>query len=376
MGPILADEEGIEGVEFAALLLHVHSLAEEPAMFWLVLADEEALPFILDVDEAAHPLIERTEGLVSGEAGAYEQRELGEPDGVMWLAYTSSPRSDGRHVVLMVVSPAEASVPSTVIREMLHSVGPCPTPPPEPSCVPEERLAALGRGLQELRQGHEAEIKALRDRIADLEATVADLRLTRELRIGVVDAEAIFTRVFLPQVQAERAAMDAKSQEIHDLHSDYSTGRMSLEAFQQRNLELQAEFIQASLHVILTMLDKMIALPGFVTLRSDLQILWIEAQAVEDAVESAVAEVQATVQDIAAFTEWLQEIQAAFLRLDELVTVVAATKIVEVTQQVAQAQGYDLVLRTKDVVIYRAQAVVVDLSSEVERVLWALFRSE
>jgi hypothetical protein len=371
----VATAEDVEGVEFAALLMYAPSLATDPAMFFLLFVAEDVWAPVLDVHEAAHPLIERTEGSVAGEPGVYEQRELDDPDGVMWLAYTSSPRPDGRHALLVVMSPAEATVPDVVIREMLFSVGPCP-PPPEPPCVPEERLAALERGLQELRQGYETAITVLTNRIADLEATVAALRPSRELKVGVVDAEAVFTRVFLPLVQAERATLDAKHLEIHALQSDYTAGRIRFQAYEQAYLRLEAEIIQASLQVILTMLDLMIASPGFVNLMPDLLSLWRDAQALLDAVNDAVEDAQAGVRGAAAFTEWLHELQATFQQLDELVTLIAATKILEVTQEVAQEQGYHLVLRTKDVVLYRAGALITDLSPAVEERLRALFSSE
>ena len=47
--------------------------------------------------------------------------------------------------------------------------------------------------------------------------------------------------------------------------------------------------------------------------------------------------------------------------------------MVEVAQQVAREKGYDLVLRTRDVVMFSRQPAVVDLSSDVEGRLWGLF---
>jgi acyl dehydratase len=47
----------------------------------------------------------------------------------------------------------------------------------------------------------------------------------------------------------------------------------------------------------------------------------------------------------------------------------------EISQQVAQEQGYDIVLRTKDVVMYQRAPAISDLTPEVEKRLQNLFPS-
>lgn len=208
----------------------------------------------------------------------------------------------------------------------------------------------------------------------DLEARVSGITTGGAgLRIGIVDAETLFTRVFLPQVQAERAAMEAKARDIQALQADYAAGKIKLDVYQQRYLKLQAELIQASLKVNLTMLDKMIASPGFLNLRSDLESVRTQAKPISDEVEKAVKEAQVTILDPQGFSERLQQLQAAFQQLDQLLTQVAAMKILEISQQIAKEKGYDLVLRTKDVVMFRRESTIVDLSTDVEGRLWALF---
>jgi len=193
------------------------------------------------------------------------------------------------------------------------------------------------------------------------------------LRIGIVDAETLFTRVFLPQVQAERAAMEAKARDIQALQADYQAGKIKLDAYQQRYLRLQAEYIQAAVTVNLTMLDKMIASPGFLNLRADLENVRTQARPISDEVVKAVREAQVTILDPQGFSERLTQLQAAFQQLDQLLTQVAAVKILEISQQIAREKGYDLVLRTKDVVMFRRESTVIDLSSDVEGRLWGLF---
>lgn len=225
------------------------------------------------------------------------------------------------------------------------------------------------------------DVSKLTDRVTKVESGQRDLETRLSgitaggagLRVAIVDAETLFTRVFLPQVQTERAAMEGKARDIQSLQTDYSAGKVQLTTYQQRYLRLQAEFVQASLNVNMAMLERMIASSGFLNMRSDLEAVRTQARPLADEVEKTVKEAQVTILDMQGFSERLQQLQAAFQQLDQLLTQVAAAKMVEITQQVAREKGYDLVVRTKDVVMFRRESTIVDLSSDVEGRLWSLF---
>jgi Skp family chaperone for outer membrane proteins len=159
-------------------------------------------------------------------------------------------------------------------------------------------------------------------------------------------------RIFLPEVAAERNALQAKAQAIQDLQAKYAQGQIKSDAYQQQYAKLQAEYLQAQVQVNMSMLDKMIASPGFADLRADLQHLKDQAKPLADQVDALVKQAQVTILDYTTFFNQLQQLQSAFQQVDQLLTQVAATKILEISQQVAQEQGYDIVLRTKDVVMY------------------------
>ncbi|MCS7240731.1 MAG: OmpH family outer membrane protein [Candidatus Bipolaricaulota bacterium] len=220
------------------------------------------------------------------------------------------------------------------------------------------------------------DLGALQARVQSLEGKVAALPSTSggtSLKIAVVDAETLFTRVFLPQVAAERNALQAKAQAIQDLQSKYAQGQIKQDAYQQQYAKLQAEYLQAQVQVNMSMLNKMIASPGFTSLRTDLQNLKDQAKPLADQVETLVKQAQVTIIDYTTFFNQLQQLQTAFQQVDQLLTQVAAVKILEISQQVAQEQGYDIVFRTKDVVMYQRAPAVTDLSAEVEKRLWNLF---
>ncbi len=219
------------------------------------------------------------------------------------------------------------------------------------------------------------DLGALQARVQSLEAKAAASSASAgtAIKLGVVDAEALFTRVFLPQVAAERSALQAKAQAIQDLQRSYAQGQIKQDAYQQQYAKLQAEYLQAQVQVNMSMLDKMIASPGFANLRADLQNLRDQAKPLADQVANLVRQAQVTVLDYTGFFNQLQQLQNAFQQVDQLLTQVAAAKILEISQQVAQEQGYDMVLRTKDVVMYQRAPAITDLTPEVEKRLWNLF---
>lgn len=216
------------------------------------------------------------------------------------------------------------------------------------------------------------DLGALQTRVQNVESKVANLPAS-SLKIGLVDAETLFTRVFLPQVAAERNELQAKTQAIQDLQTKYAQGQIKQDAYQQQYAKLQAEHLQAQTEVNMAMLNKMIASPGFVDLRADLQNLRDQAKPLVDQVEGLVKQAQVTILDFATFFNQLQQLQAAFQQVDQLLTQVAAVKILQLSQQVAQELDYDVVLRTKDVVMYWRSPSLTDLTPEVEKRLLNLF---
>lgn len=220
------------------------------------------------------------------------------------------------------------------------------------------------------------DVGALQTRVQELAGKVAALPATSggtSLKIGVVDAETLFTRVFLPQVAAERSALQAKAQAIQDLRTKYAQGQIKQDAYQREHAKLQAEYLQAQVQVNMSMLAKMIGSPGFANLRADLQNLQDQAKPLADQVAELVKQAQVTILDYTTFFSQLQQLQAAFQQVDQLLTQVAAVKILEISQQLAQELGYDIVLRTKDVVMYQRAGAITDLTPEVEKRLWNLF---
>jgi len=56
----------------------------------------------------------------------------------------------------------------------------------------------------------------------------------------------------------------------------------------------------------------------------------------------------------------------AFQQFDTGLTQAATLKIVQVAQQIAIEDGYDMVLRVKNVLVYRNPAALIDITDEVK----------
>ena len=217
----------------------------------------------------------------------------------------------------------------------------------------------------------ETRLDDVESKISSLEDQLASLPQGPGLKVAYVDAESLFVKVFLPQVEAERQAMAQKQGEIQNLQARYLQGELTQDQYQQQVAKLQVELLQAQLNVDLTMLDKMIASPGFVNFRGDLERIREQARSLVDEVKDLLQTAQLGIVDM----EVLLALESSFKQLDQLLTQAAAAKIVEIAQQVAKEKGFDLVLRKKDVLIYRNEETVTDISGDVEGRLWGLFSS-
>ena len=105
----------------------------------------------------------------------------------------------------------------------------------------------------------------------------------------------------------------------------------------------------------------MLASAGFSDMHADLQRLKDEAQPVVGEMKNLVSTVRVGVIDPEEFQN-RYTVKNAFTQLDQLLTQAATSKIVEAANKVAVANGYDLVLRTKNVIIYRNTAKLVDIT--------------
>ncbi len=88
-----------------------------------------------------------------------------------------------------------------------------------------------------------------------------------------------------------------------------------------------------------------------------------------DEMKNLVSTVRVGVIDTTEFQNRYTQVKNAFTQLDQLLTQAATSKIVQAANKVAIEQGYDLVLRTKNVIVYRNSAKLTDITDLVKHEL-------
>jgi len=208
----------------------------------------------------------------------------------------------------------------------------------------------------------ETAFNALQKKVDDLQTQGGGLR------IAYLDAEDAFT-VFLSAVSDLRQRIKDKQNEIAQLQQEFVNSTISKDDYQKQMGELQAELLDAQLAVDISTIEKMIASDGFADLRSDLQSLREEAQPLIDEMKDLVSTAKMGVIDPLEFQSRYDQVKNAFTQLDQLLTQAATAKIVQAANKVAIDKGYDLVLRTKNVIVYRNTAKLTDITDLVKHEL-------
>jgi len=226
----------------------------------------------------------------------------------------------------------------------------------------EAGLTELGSELEQLRQDVSRGIGALDTKLEELREPALPLR------IAYINAEEAFS-VFTEAVADLREKAMDKQKELLELQQQYLASTVSKEEYESRLIELEVELLQAQLNIDIGTIDRMIAAPGFADISNDLERLREEARPVIDMMRNLVSTVRVGVVDPQEVENRYSQVKNAFTQLDQLLTQAATAKIVQAAEKVAVENGYDLVLRTANVIVYRNTARLVSITEEVKRAL-------
>jgi len=213
--------------------------------------------------------------------------------------------------------------------------------------------------------GDEGSLSALERRVDDLEDQQG---AGGGFRVAYLDVEEAFS-VFIDATAGQRERASEKLQEIADLQSERQASTISKDEYQQRANELQAELLDAQLTIDMSALDGMIASDDFADLRSKLEE-WREiAQLLANEVKNLVSIAKMGVVDPTEFQSHYETAQNAFTQFDQGLTQAATLKIVQVAQRIAIEKGYDMVVRVKNVLVYRDPNSLDDITGDVKAVV-------
>lgn len=206
---------------------------------------------------------------------------------------------------------------------------------------------------------------------ADLAAIQADITQLKQasasqsLKVAYMDAESAFT-VFILAVGDLRQQISDKNDEITQLKTDYAQGLIVQDEYQRSLYQLNAELLDARVTVAAGTVDRMIASDDFSDLRSQLIGLREDAQPLVDEVNNLVSTIRVGAIDATEFANRYTTLSALFEQFDEYVTQAATAKLVQATEKIANQYGYDLVIRKKDVIMYRNAATIDDITDLVK----------
>ena len=206
-----------------------------------------------------------------------------------------------------------------------------------------------------------SDLESIRADITQLQQTGA----SQSLKLAYMDAEDAFG-MFVLAVGDLRQQITNKTEEIQELAAEYNQGIISLDDYQRSAYVLSAELLDARVTTAAGTLDRMIASDDFSDLRSPLITLREEAQPIIDEINNLVSTIRVGAINGTEFQNRLQVLTSQFEQFDGYVTSAATTKLVQATEKVAREQGFDIVIRKKDVIMYRNNLTIADITEAVK----------
>jgi hypothetical protein len=203
------------------------------------------------------------------------------------------------------------------------------------------------------------------------EATDEELNLGlpgMDLKIGFVNAQEAFT-VFTNAVEEERERAKEKNEELVGLREKVLKGEISESKYKRERDILQAEKLKAQLEIDVAMLDKMLQSEGFQSISDRLFDLKDQVTPITNELDKVLDEIRQGTAVPEEVSQKLSQIHSQYEQLDGLLTRLIESKIFQITNQRAQEEGYDIVLRQENVVLYRNSDRVDDLTEMTKQAL-------
>jgi hypothetical protein len=175
-----------------------------------------------------------------------------------------------------------------------------------------------------------------------------------------VDLTSLVEEIFTPIDQA----VEIKRQDLADLQARHEAGEIDDATYQRESLLLEIELLAVPLHWYLDLIQRMIDSPEFADIKAPLEELLGVVQPLETQLEGLRTIAQAEQPDMQSFLIQYQQLSAQFQQLKQLLSQTLALKFIVITQEVARAGGYAVVLRREEA-LYLDQAQVADLTPQV-----------
>ena len=186
------------------------------------------------------------------------------------------------------------------------------------------------------------------------------------LAVAYVDLTSLVNQIFEPV----QTTVDFKNQELQDLRQRHEAGEIDDETYQRESLKVQVELLAAPLNWDLTLIQKLAASAEFADIQDRLEELRDSILPLRERLDELTA--LADQGDITGFLSLYQQLTPVLQQLDQLISGVVQAMLADVTRDIAQAQGFALVLRTEDA-LYMDEAQLADLTQLVKARVPELF---
>jgi chromosome segregation ATPase len=246
-----------------------------------------------------------------------------------------------------------------------------------------DEVSALKSSLDQLKQQVDEtgvgvsgeDVSELQNRVQDIESRIGEIETSGAsdgsgsgLRVGYVNATEAFN-VFTNAVKEERERAQQKNEELVNLRERAIQGEISEEEFNKQSDILQAEKLKAQLAIDLAMVEKMMNAKGFESISDRLSQLKSQVDPIMNELNNVLENMRNNSAAPEEVAQTLSQINSQYQQLDNLLTRLIETKIFQITNVEADKQGYDLVFRQENVVLYRDSAKVDDLTEATKEVL-------
>ena len=227
-----------------------------------------------------------------------------------------------------------------------------------------DELSASQKRLEDAVGELQAGLSAVEEKLAS--GVSAGPQTSSSLAVAYVDLTGLMDELF----QSVQNTISFKDQELQDLRQKHESGEIDDETYKKESMSVEVELLAARLNWDLGLIDKMAASPEFSDLKQSLQELRKKLQPLQDQLDELKG--AADQGDLNSFFGLYQQLSTSLQQLDQLVSQVIQAMLADITQEVAQAQGYALVLR-KENALYLDKSKLTDLTPQVKARVPELF---
>lgn len=247
-----------------------------------------------------------------------------------------------------------------------------------------DEVSALKSSISNLEQEVEntgvgvsgADVTELKNKVQDLESQVNEIETTGRsgsagLEIGYVNAQEAFT-VFTDAVKEKREKVLQKSKEIRELQSNPD----QVEDSELEYTRLQAEKLRARLQINLAMIKKMKSAKGFQSISDELTNFEGQVQPIVDELDKVLESLEGGSAIPEEVNQTLNQVYSMYQQVDSQLTSLIESKIFQIVNVQAVEEGYDLVFRQENVMLYPNQKNTNDKIDDLTSMMKEALRDE